>query len=280
VTLIDKSKVGVPRHFKSDPFDYITVLKNNDVCVRLLHIEPEVEVGDSIRVGDKVGKYIRTPLLPFWSYPHIHLEVKDCRDVAHPLNAFPLEPLIVGDFRGSPDSEFNSFIAEVKLFTSNYILVLPAIDIFGQVGDFHGIAVSVGSELGLLDSQTPWNGYGGVILGNDSKAKIGDEVRFGSTILGNVARINKNLATYVLGGDLGDGIDRYSKGLLFKDVGRFNVPYRRIKVNDEIFMGISTGLFLSENKEVRLVPLRPVERKYEIGERVNVELDYSGNSEE
>jgi hypothetical protein len=81
------------------------------------------------------------------------------------------------------------------------------------------------------------------------------------------------LTDILLGGELGDGIDRYSKGLLYKDVGRFNVPYKRIKVNGEIFLGISTGLFLYEEKSVRLVPLKPLEKEFEEGEELIVELN-------
>lgn len=273
VNMIDKSKVGVSRYFKSEPFDYIISLEVEDVCVRLLHIEPSVEVGDSVEAGDSIGRYIRTPLLPFWSYPHVHCEIKDCKDTQSPLDAFPLVPEVTGSYQGSQEKDFNSFIGKVKLHTPNYILVSPEIDIFGKVGNFHGIAVSIGNEKGILDAQSPWNAYGGVILGEDSKVKIGDEVRFGKVLLGIVERINGNLAAYVLGGELGDGIDRYSKGLLYKDVGRFNVPYKRIKVNGEVFLGISTGLFLFEERSVRLVPLKPLEGEFEEGEEVMVELD-------
>jgi hypothetical protein len=272
VNMIDKSKVGVPRHFKSDPHDYIISLEVEDVCVRLLHVEPSVEVGDFVEVGDEIGKYIRTPLLPFWSYPHAHCEVKDCKDTQSPLDAFPLTPEVKGRYKGAEKKAFSSFSAKVKLFTSNYILVTPELDMHGKVGNFHGIAVSVGTKMGILDAQTPWNAYGGVILGERSDVKIGDEVRFGEVLLGKVERIMGNYASYVLGGELGDGIDRYSKGLLYKDVGRFNVPYKRIKVNDEVYLGISTGLFLHEDFDVRLVPLRPLEKEMEIGEELNVEL--------
>jgi hypothetical protein len=276
VTLIDKSKVGVPRHFKSDPHDYIIVLKNNDVCVRFLHIEPIVEVGDSIDVGDEIGQYIRTPLLPFWSYPHIHLEVKDCKDVQTALNAFPLKILVESGFHGEPENDYKNIEAKVKLFTENYIIVTPRIDMFGKIGEFFGVAVKVGHEQGLLDAQTPWNCYGGVILSENSKVKVGDVVKLGAVELGMVTSVYGGMATYALGGELGDGIDRYSKGLLYKDVGRFNVPYRRIRVNGTIFLGMSTGLSLSENRTLRLIPTRPLEQRYEVGEDVTIELDYSG----
>ncbi len=278
VVLIDKSKVGKSRHFESPPYDYIIAVKSEGVCARILHVEPEVEVGDIIEVSERLGSYIRTPLLPFWSYPHAHVEVKDCKDVAHPLDSFPLEPIVKGKFRGSQCTDFTSFSGKVKSFTPDYILVSPSIDIFGSVGNFHGIAVSVGNEMGLLDAQTPWNAYGGVILGENSNVKVGDKVKFGSVLLGMVERITGSLATYVLGGELGDGIDRYSKGLLYKDVGRFNVPHKRIKVNGEVFLGISTGLFLEEERSVRLVPLKPMEGSFfKEGDELEVELEGGEN---
>jgi hypothetical protein len=276
VNMIDKSKVGISRHL-SEPYDYIISIEVEDVCVRLLHIEPWVKVGDSLEVGDSIGRYIRTPLLPFWSYPHIHCEIKDCKDTQSPLDAFPLAPKVTGKYHGSQEKDFNSFTGKVKLFTPNYILISPSIDIFGKVGTFHGIAVSVGNEMGILDAQSPWNAYGGVILGEDSEVKVGDEVRFGKVLLGKVERLTGCMATYVLGDELGDGIDRYSKGLLYKDVGRFNVPYKRIKVNGEVFLGISTGLFLFEERSVRLVPLKPLEEEFEEGDKVTVELDCNNN---
>jgi hypothetical protein len=210
VNMIDKSKVGKSRHFESEPYDYIISLEVEDICVRLLHIEPLVEVGDIVKMGDNVGKYIRTPLLPFWSYPHAHCEIKDCKDTQSPLDAFPLTPDVTGRYVGPQEMKFNTFTGKVKLFTSNYILISPSIDFFGKVGNFHGISVSVGNEMGILDGQSPWNAYGGVILGEESDVKVGDEVRFGSVLLGKVERLSGSMATYVLGGELGDGIDRYS----------------------------------------------------------------------
>jgi hypothetical protein len=278
VIIIDKSKVGIARHFKAEPFDYIIVIKNNDVCIRILHVEPEIKVGDVVEVGDIIGKYIHTPLLPFWSYPHAHVEVKDCDDSLTPLNAYPQKRLGGGIFHGNPAKEYVTIEGKVQLSTDNYIIVTPKNDIFGSVGPYWGVAVEVGDEFGLLDAQTPWNCYGGIALPENSNVGIGFEVKFGGVFIGKVVRIYENMATYARGGELGDGIDRYSKGLLYKDVNRFNVPHKRIMVNKEIFLGISTGLSLAENRTIRLIPRRPLERKYDIGEHVVIELDCGDGS--
>ncbi len=277
VILIDKSKVGKARHFKAEPYDYIIVLKDGDVCVRLLHIKPEIEVKDFLEVGEVIGRYIRTPLLPFWSYPHVHLEVKDCSDTQSPLNAFPLEMVGKGKFLGEPEIDYEGFEGKVLLSTENYIIISPKIDIFGAIDNFWGVAVKVGDEFGLLDAQTPWNCYGGVALPENSNVKLDQEVKFGGVSLGKVVRIGGNMATYAFGPELGDGIDRYSKGLLYKDVSRFNVPYKRIKVNGQVFLGMSIGLSLTENKTLRLIPTRPLERKYRKGEKVLIDLECNEN---
>ena len=276
VTLIDKSKVGRARYFKTEPYDYIFVIKNDEACVRMLHMEPEIEIGENVKVGDKIGRYIRTPLLPFWSYPHVHVEVKDCSDTQSPLNAYPLKRLDGGNFHGTPDRDYVNIEAKVQLATKNYVIVSPLIDIFGAIGNYWGVAVEVGDEFCLLDAQTPWNCYGGLALSENSRVDLDQEVKFGGVSLGKVVRVHGKMATYALGGELGDGIDRYSKGLLYRDVNMFNVPYKRIKVNEEVFLGISTGLSLFENREVRLIPLKPLEREYEVGEELEIMLDVEG----
>ncbi|UCE37321.1 MAG: hypothetical protein JSW00_17895 [Thermoplasmata archaeon] len=272
VILIDRSKVGKSRYFDSEPFDYIIALKSKGVCVRILHVEPEVEVGDSIEVSERLGSYIRTPLLPFWSYPHSHVEIKDCKDTASPLYAYPLDLMGSGEFQGSPEIDFDTINAEVILSTENYIIVTPAIDVHAVIGYYWGVAVKVDDEFALLDAQCPWNCYGGLVLKDGSEVREGHLVKIGNVTLGSVIRRRGSLATYALGGELGDGIDRYSKGLLFKDVNRFNVPNKRIKVNGEIFLGISTGLSLQENRTIKLVPTKPLEERYEEGEEVTIEF--------
>ncbi len=278
VVFIEKNKVGVARHFQADPYDYIIAVEQNGICVRMLHVEPEIEEGDEIDIGNRLGRYLRSPLLPFWSYPHIHAEVKDCGDTKSPLDAFPLNLVGSGAFKGSPKEEFVELDAEVVLATNDYLIVAPSMNIFGSIGKYHGLAVNVGREFALLDAQVPWNCYGGLLLSEDSTVSAGKEVKLGGISLGKVMKSRENIATYALGGELGDGIDRYSKGLQYKDVGRFNVPYKRIKVNGEVFLGISTSLSLAENRTLKLVPTEPIKNAYEVGELVSIELDVGGKS--
>jgi len=273
VICIEKNKAGVARHFQADPYDYILGIEQNGVCARMLHVKPEVEESDEIDIGDRLGRHLRSPLLPFWSSPHIHVEIKECNDMRNPLGAFPLNIIGHGRFNGPQKLDFTEIDAVIAQSTKDYLIVEPSIDIFGSIGKYHGIAVNVAGEFALLDAQVPWNCYGGLLLAQESRISLEDEVRFGEVPLGKVVRIHGNMATYALGGKLGNGIDRYSKGLTYKDVGRFDVPYKRIKVNGKIFLGISTSLSLYENRTLKLVFEEPQEKPLEVGEFLRIELD-------
>lgn len=273
VISILKRNVGYPRFFDSEPNDYEILLKTQDACVRFLHIEPEIEVEEHVKLGQIIGKFIRSPLLPFWSQPHVHVEIKDLRKISGPQNAFLLERIGEGKLEGELDLEFNIIETMVVLATENYIVVSPDADIFGRMGRYFGVTVGVGGDAGLLDAHAPWNCYGGVALPENSKVEVGDEVRLGKVLLGKVENVYKNIATYSLGGKVGDGVYRFSKGLMYRDVRRFNVPRKRIHVNGEEYLGFSTGLSLFENRTLRLIPEKPLERKYEMGEKIIIDLD-------
>jgi hypothetical protein len=273
VLSVERKRVGKSRYFDSEPYDYIILIRTNGICARVLHCKPEVEKGDFIEKGDILGNFLRSPLLPFWSRPHIHIEIKDPKDPVGPKNSFLLERMGNGEFHGDPEFDFDTIEGKVISSTRNEVIVSPRTKLFGSVGRYSGVAVRIGDEMGILDAHTPWNCYGGVALTQDSKAKLGDEVKLGRVLLGNVERIHRNIATYSFGGAVGNGIRRFSKGLLYMDEERFNAPRKRIDVNGNEFLGFSTGLSLSENRTIRLVPQRPLKENYATGDILNIELD-------
>jgi hypothetical protein len=273
VVSVVKNKVGSPRYFEADPYDYNLIIQRAGLYVRIIHCKPEIKVGDVVKPGDTIGEFLRSPLLPFWSRPHIHVEIKRSEKSFGPKNSLSLQMMGEGNFQGEPELDYHSIEGHVISAMRNEVFFSPDVDVFGKVGQYHGVAVQAGGEFGILDAHTPWNCYGGVALALGSKTQVGDEVRLGKVLLGRVERIQDNMALYSLGGEVGDGIRRYSKGLLNWDVNRFNVPRRRIVVNGEEFLGFSTGLSLFENRNLRLIPKMPLKKKYEVGEHLEIELD-------
>jgi hypothetical protein len=62
--------------------DYIMVVATGVIgaCVKILHVEPEVEVGDHLAPGDVMGRLVRSPFFNFWTDRHMHVEVRSPED--------------------------------------------------------------------------------------------------------------------------------------------------------------------------------------------------------
>ncbi|MBS7622603.1 hypothetical protein KEJ39_02865, partial [Candidatus Bathyarchaeota archaeon] len=72
VTLIETEKVGV--------------------CAKILHVEPEVEAGDSVYPGDTLGRFIWSPFFDPWTDPHMHVEVRPSNDRLRARGGYELDP--------------------------------------------------------------------------------------------------------------------------------------------------------------------------------------------
>ncbi len=63
--------------------DYITLISNSrdsEVVYKILHVEPKVQVGEQIGIGDYIGRTIRNGYFAYWSSPHLHLELRPSND--------------------------------------------------------------------------------------------------------------------------------------------------------------------------------------------------------
>ncbi|SFH02887.1 hypothetical protein SAMN04488063_3623 [Halopelagius inordinatus] len=53
--------------------EYLVLIDTGDYVARILHVRPEVEVGDSVEVGDRLGPMIRSGFFAPWVGNHVHL---------------------------------------------------------------------------------------------------------------------------------------------------------------------------------------------------------------
>ncbi len=75
------------RLFRDAGYDVLTLYEsaeNPKVVVKMLHLEPIIDVGEGIDIGEELGRLLRSGYFDFWTSPHIHLEVRDPSD---PLRA-------------------------------------------------------------------------------------------------------------------------------------------------------------------------------------------------
>mgnify|MGYP000103041417 CR=1 FL=1 len=94
-------KFNPPRKemFGASSSDYIICIRvSEELVARLLHVKPEVEIGEKVKVGEKLGVLLRSGFFDFWTDPHVHVEIRKNGDFLRPLGALPLRPLI-GDMK-------------------------------------------------------------------------------------------------------------------------------------------------------------------------------------
>jgi hypothetical protein len=73
-----------PREYAAD-HDYLILIDTGEYVARLLHVDPSVEPGDTVAVGDSLGMLVRAGFFAPWVDNHIHLGFR--RSDANPYRA-------------------------------------------------------------------------------------------------------------------------------------------------------------------------------------------------
>ena len=109
--------------------DYFVAIKAGDcgACVKILHVKPQVEVGERVRLGDVLGNLVWSPFYNYWTDPHMHVEIRPIDDRlrargGYSLNLAPLMKQIRFD-----NNVCESFIVDKVL--DRYTLLRPGSDI-------------------------------------------------------------------------------------------------------------------------------------------------------
>lgn len=72
-TIIETKQVTAPPQPYAAPHDYLILIDTGEYVARLLHVEPTVEPGDTVAVGDPLGPLVRAGFFAPWVPNHIHL---------------------------------------------------------------------------------------------------------------------------------------------------------------------------------------------------------------
>ncbi|WP_132058142.1 hypothetical protein [Halorussus amylolyticus] len=142
--------------------DHLIVVDTGDHLARMLHVEPGVEPGDRVRVGDSLGEMVRSGFFAPWVDNHIHLGFRE-RD-ADPYRAS-------GSLRVEAGVEVEPVLwdgAGVVVERADTYVVLDSPDHPAPGERFAGIACEEGE---VLDGGLPHYDGGGV-LGGDT---LGEE---------------------------------------------------------------------------------------------------------
>ncbi|MFC6786648.1 hypothetical protein ACFQFH_12370 [Halobaculum halobium] len=90
--VLDTRTVGCPDREYAVNRDHLIVIDTGDDLARVLHVEPAVEPGDEVAVGDALGELVRSGFFGRWVDNHVHLEFRE-RD-RNPYRASGSLPLV------------------------------------------------------------------------------------------------------------------------------------------------------------------------------------------
>ena len=126
-----------PKPYAADE-DHLILVDTGDRVARMLHVDPSVEPGDTVAVGDPLGDLVRAGFFAPWVPNHIHLGFRDRGD--DPYRASGSLPLELG----------------------------PGVDLRPVDWDGTGTVVAAGETWALLDAPAhpaPGDAFAGVAAG-------------------------------------------------------------------------------------------------------------------
>jgi len=75
--VLDTKTVRAPPKAYAAEHDHLILVDSGDVVARMLHVDPSVEPGDTVAVGDGLGELVRAGFFAPWVPNHIHLGFRD-----------------------------------------------------------------------------------------------------------------------------------------------------------------------------------------------------------
>ncbi|MFH1101518.1 MAG: hypothetical protein V1726_05750 [Methanobacteriota archaeon] len=98
-------KIRTPKNIAME-IDFLTIIEVNNLCLKILHVKPDVRAGEKVYQGDEFGDLILSGFFMPWSDKHAHFELRDCRDRYRSRGGFPIEPIIVKAVPSISGNEF------------------------------------------------------------------------------------------------------------------------------------------------------------------------------
>ncbi|MFT4946923.1 MAG: hypothetical protein ACI8TL_001161 [Natronomonas sp.] len=164
--VIETKTVEAPSKPYAADHDHLILIDTGEYIARMLHVDPAVEPGETVEVGDSLGDLVRAGFFAPWVPNHIHLGFRS-RDV-NPYRASGSLPVTVEtDLRGIPWDGAGTVVDAGETWVRLDQPIHP------DPGDrFAGIE----SGGGVLDGGFPHYDGGGVLAGGTRAELAGREI--------------------------------------------------------------------------------------------------------
>jgi hypothetical protein len=153
ITMIRRIKAPRGRGFKDSGYDVITLIKsseNHNMIVKTLHVDPVIDVGTSVEVGDDLGRLLRSGYFGWGTSPHIHLEVRNPLDPIRARGGLLFKNLVhtKNNLLTSIEGQVIDVVREYALITLDY--------------QGNGLTCLIDDSIGILDGGIPYYGWMGI----------------------------------------------------------------------------------------------------------------------
>ena len=146
--VIDIRSFDTPTPFKDrDSKEYLIAIQQGKYVVKIIHIEPDISIGEEISIGERIGTFIKNGYFIFWNDPVMHVEVRDPHNYLRASNDHELSPNIA--WRSLPDGKKVEFECVVEEVNENYSLLYAP---FQTCGIIRGFAIDGGFIDGYISS--------------------------------------------------------------------------------------------------------------------------------
>jgi hypothetical protein len=236
VELIRKVKAPQGHGFTAADHETVIVIRNKenpDTVTKLLHADPLVEVGDSVRVGDAIGYTLRSGYYGWGTSPHFHAEVRAPGDPIRARGGYRVRRLDVSV--GTPVDEIAGEVIETR----------PEYTFLKIQGSSSGLVGHVNGEPAIFDGGIPYYRWMGAHL--PDPPSCGEFKLFGKTI-----------------GTVTEAFDRACKA----DCTDFS-----FEVNGKAILGLSLTLQPKSEAIVKVMPLRRNSLSPSLGDWLEVKLN-------
>jgi hypothetical protein len=75
--VLDTRTVQCPDRPYAVDHDHLILIDTDETVARILHVDPAVEAGEQVAVGDALGRMVRSGFFGQWVDNHVHLEFRD-----------------------------------------------------------------------------------------------------------------------------------------------------------------------------------------------------------
>jgi len=179
------------KNFECSNKDYVILmesLENKKRIIKIIHVKPIVEIGETVTVGENLGSLIRSGFFDFWTDPHMHIEVKDPSNPLRARGGYKIKRVMRMDGNNMEKTitlceSLSGVVVESK---SEYSLIALNHDFR------YGLPVDLSGRVGFIDGGVPHYGFFGVHT--NFTPEIGIPVKFLGKKIGFVMSVFGNMA--------------------------------------------------------------------------------------